>query len=123
MRPPKKPAAPLLNPWLALQANDGSTYIVGCKSISVAATLSSERKAFGEIRRWLVTPRVIMADSASTVIGCDGGVVFHLGHDQLEALPSRVKASLNFYLAILGLEDDSVPEEEIHAALEDADHG
>jgi hypothetical protein len=109
MRPPKKPAAPLLNPWLALQAPDGAAYIVGCRCDRLSAVLPSSRRGFGEIKRWLVTPRVIMADSASTVIGCDEGAVFHLGRDQLEALPNRVKASLFFELALLGLEDDSVP--------------
>jgi hypothetical protein len=120
-KPPSKPA-PLLNPWISLQAPDGSTYIVGCRCDRLQAVLPSKRRGFAEIRRWIVTPRVYMTDSTSTIIGCEDGV-YRLGLDQMDAVPPRILSSLWFDLAIIGLADDEMPPAMIAAALADAEHG
>ncbi len=121
-KPPPKPV-PLLNPWIALVSPaDGSTYIVGCRCDKLQAVLPSSRKGFAEIRRWIVTPRVYMTDSTSTIIGCEDGV-YRLGPDQMVAVPPRIMSSLWFDLAIIGLADDEMPPAMIAAALADAEHG
>ena len=119
MRPPSKPA-PLLNPWIALATPDGSTHIVGCRCDRLQAVLPSFKRGFAEIRRWIVTPRVYMTDSSSTIIGTADGV-YRLGPDQMDSVPDRIMSSLWFDLAILGLADDEMPPEAIAAALADAD--
>jgi hypothetical protein len=122
MRPPLKPAS-VLNPWIAMVTRDGSTHIVGCRCDHLSAVLPSSRKGFAEIRRWIVTPRVYMSDSASTIIGCEDGV-YRLGPDQMVEIPARVMSSVWFDLAIIGLADgDEMPPEMIAAALADAEHG
>jgi hypothetical protein len=111
----------VLNPWIALVTPDGSTHIVGCRCDRLQAVLPSSRRGFAEIRRWIVTPRVYMTDSASTIIGCEDGV-YRLGPDQMVEIPARVMSSLWFDLGVLGLlADDEMPPEMIAAALAGAE--
>jgi hypothetical protein len=116
---PPKPA-PLLNPWIALVTPDGSTHVVGCRCDRLQAVLPSSRRGFAEIRRWIVTPRVYMTDSANTIIGTADGV-YRLGLDQMAEVPARIMSSLWFDLAIIGLADDEMPPEMIAAALAGAE--
>jgi hypothetical protein len=116
---PPKPA-PLLNPWIALVTQDGSTHIVGCRCDKLQAVLPSFKRGFAEIRRWIVTPRVYMTDSASTIVGTADGV-YRLGLNQMDSVPDRIMSSLWFDLAVLGLADDEMPPAMIAAALAGAE--